>query len=258
MIAVLGTKGMLMAVWAFRRILRVAAATKCIAILLARPARRTEEGPRFLLLTEGDTFEQAFAAFADSESGARLLRDRPDSIGALRDRKSLSRLAPGTLGRSYLDFMTAHAIDETLYLKGATAAGQAHGEDRARGWFRVRVEAAHDLRHVLTGYGIDTLGEICLVAYRYGQTRHAGTAFMMAMGSMSLAISGPRGAIASVREALRLGRSARLLDLLPWEDMLDQPLATARRAVGIVPPERYLSVVRATAPADPDRLPVAA
>ena len=64
----------------------------------------------------------------------------------------------------------AGEIDEELYLDGVIEAGQRFERDPARAWFRTRVEAGHDMRHVLTGYGIDPLGETCLMAFRFSQT----------------------------------------------------------------------------------------
>jgi Coenzyme Q (ubiquinone) biosynthesis protein Coq4 len=166
----------------------------------------------------------------------------------LRDRARLQALPPGSLGRSYHDFMTAGEIDEDLYLDGAIEAGQRFECDPGRAWFRTRVEAGHDMRHVLTGYGIDPLGETCLMAFRFGQTRHAGTFVIAAFGLVVLAFRRQSRLMPAMREAFRRGRTARLLDLLPWEVALQRPLVELRREFGIETPRCYQSHVRAIAP----------
>ena len=143
----------------------------------------------------------------------------------------------------------AGEIDEDLYLDGAIKAGQRFERDPARGWFRTRVEAAHDLRHVLTGYGIDPLGETCLMAFRFGQTRHFGTFVIAAYGFVMLAFLRQSRLVPAMREAYWHGRTARLLDLLPWEEALERPLVELQREFGIKTPRHYyLSLPRVIAP----------
>jgi ubiquinone biosynthesis protein COQ4 len=208
-------------------------------IMMVRPSRRSHYGQQFLYKTEGGTFERSFAAFGAIDEGRRLLNRRPDSVAMLRDRARLRALPPGSLGRNYLDFMTAGEIDEDLYLDGAIEAGQRFERDPGRAWFRTRVEAGHDMRHVLTDYGIDPLGETCLMAFRFGQTRHTGTFIIAAMGYLVLAFRREPRLTPAMREAYRRGRAARLVDLLPWEVALEKPLVELQREFGIEKPRYY-------------------
>jgi ubiquinone biosynthesis protein COQ4 len=209
------------------------------AILVVRPSRRSHYGQQFLYKTEGSTFERSFAAFGASADGRRLLIERPDSVTMLRNRARLRALPRGSLGRSYYDFMTMGEIDEDLYLGGAIEAGQRFERDPSRAWFRTRVEAGHDMRHVLTGYGIDPLGETCLMAFRFGQTRHIGTFVIAAFGFVVLAFHRQPRLMSAMREAYRRGRAARLLDLLQWEVSLGRPLVQIQREFGIEKPRCY-------------------
>jgi ubiquinone biosynthesis protein COQ4 len=230
------------------RLWGAALAIAYFAMLIVRPSRRSHYGQQFLYKTEGGTFERGFAGFSAFADGRRLLVQRPDSVGMLRDRARLQALSPGSLGRRYRDFMMAGEIDEDLYLDGAIEAGQRFDRDPARAWFRTRVEAAHDMRHVLTGYGIDPLGETCLMAFRFGQTRHAGTFVIAAFGFVMLAFRRQSRLVPAMREAYRHGRTARLLDLLLWEEALERPVVELQRKFGIKTPRCYLSQVRVIAP----------
>jgi ubiquinone biosynthesis protein COQ4 len=233
---------------AVSRLWDVALAIVYFAMLMVRPDLRSHYGQQFLYKTEGGTFERSFAALGASAGGRRLLVQKPDSVAMLRDRERLRALSPGSLGRSYQDFMMAGEIDEGLYLDGAIEAGQRFERDPARAWFRTRVEAGHDMRHVLTGYGIDPLGETCLMAFRFGQTGHVGTFVIAAFGFVVLGFRRQSLLLPAMLEAYRHGRSARLIDMLLWEEALERPLVELRREFGIRSPCCYLSNGRAVAP----------
>src|SRR5665213_890150 len=217
-------------------------ATQAIAyflILSVRRNRRVHYAQQFLYKTEGGTFERNFAAFSATIDGRRLHHQRPDSIAMLRDRAGLQALPPNSLGRSYYDFMMAAQIDEDLYLAGAIEAGQRLARDPGRAWFRTRIEASHDMRHVLTGYGIDLFGETCLLAFRFGQTCHVGIFVFAALALPILAFRRQRRLMPAVHEAYRRGRAAKLLDLLPWEVALERPLVEIQWEFGLEPTRCY-------------------
>jgi ubiquinone biosynthesis protein COQ4 len=222
-----------------KRLVDVAQACAYFLILAVRPSRRSHYGQQFLYKTEGETFERAFASFERTRLGPTLLAERPDSVALLRTRDRLAAQPEGSLGRSYAEFMIGAGIDEDLYLAGAIEAGERFERDPRRRWFRTRVEAGHDLRHVLTDYGIDPLGETCLMAFRFGQTRHVGALVIATLGFVVLSARRQRGVAAAMREAYRRGRAALLLDLLPWEMLLGRPLAIVRREARLQPPRCY-------------------
>lgn len=224
-------------------------------ILVARPSRRPHFGQQFLQKTEGETFERSFAAFQSCAVGHRLIATRPDSIAILRDGARLRGMTDGSLGRTYQEFMAAGALDEDLYLDGAIEAGRRFERDPGRAWFRTRVEAGHDMRHVLTGYGIDPLGESCLMAFRFGQTGHRGAFVIAALGFVVLAFRRQERLVPAMREAVARGRQARLLDLLAWEEALDRPLGAIQHEFGIEPPRHY-GAGHAMSVANPPRIDI--
>ena len=54
------------------------------------------------LQDRGRDVRASFAGFRAFADGRRLLVQRPDSVGMLRDRAALQALSPGSLGRKYL------------------------------------------------------------------------------------------------------------------------------------------------------------
>jgi ubiquinone biosynthesis protein COQ4 len=223
---------------------RWAVAAKSFILLIACNVcveRRTAHGMRFLLITEGNTFERSLAAFRATVAGQDLLKQRPDLRALCRDRAALQKCPPGSLGHLYAEFMTVHGLEEELYFGVAIEQGREFADDAAREWFHIRMDASHDVRHVLTGYGPDVLGEICLVSFRFAQTRHAGILAILLLGLLNLMFTSRAAVIGPVLEAYQRGRRAELLDLLPWENGLAQSLASHRAALGISPPTRYPS-----------------
>jgi ubiquinone biosynthesis protein COQ4 len=177
---------------------------------------------------------KAFQRFAASPAGAAVLRERRVLLDRLSDRGALCRLTPGSLGRAYADFMQS----ENLSADGLVQASQDWENDPVPAdvkLFRERIRDAHDLTHVLTGYGRDPLGELCLLTFMYRQTRNLGQALIVAMSWPRL----PKRARRAVRQAWRNGNKARAFQCLDFEALLERPLADIRGELGIADPTEY-------------------
>lgn len=180
---------------------------------------------------------KAFCRFRQSPTGAAVLRDRRVLLSSLTDRAALAALAQGTMGRAYFDFME----EEKLSADGLVQASQDWEQDPVppdMALYRERMRDAHDLTHVLTGYGRDPLGELCLLAFNYAHSRNLGMALIVAMSWPQL----PKTARAAVREAWRNGKKARWIQDMDWEAMLARPLEQSRRDAGIADPGLYRAI----------------
>lgn len=190
--------------------------------------------------TEGRSGQRAFARFQASETGADLLVRR-SSLRALLggDRRALAALPPGTLGHTFHEFMAAHGSStEAMAELGQAGAERPMAADEK--WFADRMNTLHDVRHVVAGYGQEPLGELCLLAFRYAQSRHPGMAFFaLAWGLRTAREQRHEPVISAVLEGYRRGRTAVWLDDLDWEHMLPQPLALIRAGLGLAPPAVY-------------------
>jgi ubiquinone biosynthesis protein Coq4 len=110
----------------------------------------------------------------------------------------------------------------------------------AERWFVARVHAMHDLRHVVTGYGVDRFGELCLLAFRTAQHPHPGMRFLCRFGVWKVSRDLPGVPVQSaVREATARGRAAAWLDAAPWETLLPIGLAETQRRLGVQAPAIY-------------------
>ena len=87
----------------------------------------------------------------------------------------------------------------------------------------------HDLLHVVTGYGRDPLGEACLTAFSYAQTKLKGFAVIAVFAARRIARARPGQPVwRAVFEGYRHGRSAGWLPGADWEVLLTQPVKAVR------------------------------
>ena len=128
----------------------------------------------------GRTRTKVFDRFVRTESGQRLLTTRPNLLAQLTDRESLLALPPGTLGRTYGEFMSREQISADG-LVDASEDWLREDLPAERRWFADRLRDTHDLWHVVTGYGRDLIGEASLLAFTYAQTGNPGIGFIVAV-----------------------------------------------------------------------------
>lgn len=218
---------------------RWSAAAKSFFLMVASKRQRISEGMRFLFATEGEAFERTFSAFRELAIGRELLQQRPNLSALYASLATLGTCPPGSFGQWYAWFMRDFGLTEEPYLSIAAEQAAPFADDPERAWFHLRFDLSHDIRHVLTGYGPDLLGEICLLSFRFAQIRHRGILVLIFLGFINLIFARRGPVIAPLFEAYRRGRRARLLDLLAWENVFAEPLAVHRAALGLAAPRHY-------------------
>lgn len=206
--------------------------------LIADP-ERTEQVFELIQAMSGRSRERAFRRFGRQPEGRALLAERPSLLEVLCDRERLRKLPEGSLGRAYLEFMEQDKLSAGALLEASqkiNAQGQRVVDPDQR-WFSERLRDAHDLWHVLTGYGRDNAGEAAVLAFSYAQTRTRGIGLIVLVAAWR----GPKDwSCHWQRYLLRAGwrgLRARPLSSARWEDLLGQPLAEVRRRLRIEDPE---------------------
>jgi len=217
----------------------------------------------FLLMdaVRGKTTVRQFARFRQTETGRAVLAERRQLLDWLSDRESLAALPAGTLGRSYYEFMAAENLSaEGLVEVSGLRETLPPGDDITL--FRERSREMHDLLHVVTGYGRDGLGEVCLTAFSFAQTGLKGFAVIAAVGSHRISRKHAGHAVRrAVLEGYRRGRRAQWLVAADWENLLAEPVEAIRARFGVVPPTCYskvLAAIRAERAANTRPVPAAA
>ncbi len=220
--------------------LRPLQAMRAVRQLIANP----EDTRQVFVVVEamrGRSGLKMFQRFAASPTGRAILADRRRLLDVLEDQAALARLPEGSLGRAYLAFMQA----ENLSAAGLVEASEVVDRSAVTAdglVLRERMRDMHDLTHVVTGYGRDPLGELCLLAFMFRHNRNLGTALIALMASAKFPKGLRRRLWAALIEGFRHGGRARWIPELDWEALLDRPLADLRRDLNVPTPTRYLEM----------------
>jgi ubiquinone biosynthesis protein COQ4 len=193
----------------------------------------------------GRSGARVFERFRKSTTGKTILAEKRSLLSVLSDRVLLAALPAGTLGHCYHDFMA----EEDLTADGLVEASRAvarTGISNDQQLFRERNRDQHDLHHVSTGYGRDGLGEVCVLAFGYAQTRNRGIGAIAFFGMIKIARALPGQPVrAAVLQAYRNGRAASPLYEQDWEALLPEGLDEVRQRLNIKEPTVYRQIVTA-------------
>jgi ubiquinone biosynthesis protein COQ4 len=197
----------------------------------------------------GNATAKNYRRLLTTRTGGRIAYERVELAERLMDGAWLDSFTAGTVGAAYREFVRS----ENLSAEGLAEISRrrtAQFEQRhPHAWFGRRNRDAHDIWHILSGYHRDGLGEACLVAFSYAQTRSLGWA-LIAIGAALRSRRGPkRPYVRAIWQGYRRGKAARWLPGEDYEQLMAEPLDAARRRLNITPPTIYLSIP----PAERDR-----
>jgi ubiquinone biosynthesis protein COQ4 len=212
-------------------------AWRAIRKLVADPAD-TAQVFTIVRAMSGPSLRNGYRRFQASSWGRRVIEEEIDLLETLRDRAALRAAPAGSLAKAYLGFVES----ENLSADGLVQASETEEErwdDPGIERYGKRLRDQHDLWHALTGYGRDELGELCLLAFTYAQTRNRGLGLIVLVGAYKLQKALGRGVVRAALRAYRDGRRARWLPDQPWERLLHEPLDAVRANLGIREPIPY-------------------
>jgi ubiquinone biosynthesis protein COQ4 len=215
-------------------------ALQAIRRLIADP-ERTHEVFTIIRALSGPALQKGFERFAATETGQKVLREKADLLDTLQNHQHLQSLPADSLGRHYLHFVTTENLSagELVEASGTAEIDQLEG-DLAR--FATRQRDMHDLWHVLTGYGRDTLGELCLLSFTYAQTKNRGVGFICFVGAQKLRKEYGHGVYRAAWQAYKDGKKAAWLPAQDWEALLAMPIDELRQRLDIRQPRDYVSL----------------
>lgn len=190
----------------------------------------------------GSSIERGYRRFAKLPVGQRILSRPGELLDTLRDRDSLRALPAGSLGRAYLSFVESENLSADGLVE-ASEQGEERWESADKERYGKRLRDQHDLWHTVTGYGRDELGELCLLAFTYAQTRNRGIGFIVLVGAFKMREVFGRGVFRAVRRGYRDGRRAAWLPGQEWEALLARPLDEVRQELGIEEPVPYRALL---------------
>jgi ubiquinone biosynthesis protein COQ4 len=209
--------------------------------LLADP-QATGEVFRIIEALKGGSLARAITRLAATPQGQAMLQEQPSLLPVLGDRRTLAALPEGSLGRAYFAFVEQQQLSADGLVAASEEAPRGEHLDAEEHWMGNRLRDIHDLQHVLTGYGRDELGELCLLSFMTTQTRNRGISFIVFMGRRRYRQALPELPVDElVREGGDIARVAAWLPGVRWEQRLGEPLEQLRRELGLRPPTHYLA-----------------
>jgi ubiquinone biosynthesis protein COQ4 len=190
----------------------------------------------------GASTAKGYHRLLETAQGGRIAHERVEFATRLMDDAWLDSLPAGSVGAAYRDFirverLSAEGLAE-ISRQGAKAIEEAH----PYAWFGRRTRDVHDIWHILSGYHRDGLGEACLVAFSYAQTRGLGWA-LIAVGAAIRSRKAPHYPyVKAIWQGYKRGKAARWLLGEDYERLMAEPLEAARRRLGITPATIYNSI----------------
>ncbi|MGA0605044.1 Coq4 family protein [Phenylobacterium sp. VNQ135] len=189
----------------------------------------------------GASTAKGYQRLLTTVEGGRIAYEREEFAQKLMDDAWLDSLPEGSVGAAYRNFIRSENLSaEGLAMvsrEGAGAIEDAH----PYAWFGRRTRDVHDIWHILSGYHRDGLGEACLVAFSYAQTKGLGWA-LIALGAISRTRGGKYPYVRAILQGYRRGRAAKWLLGEDYERLMAEPLEAARKRLGITPATIYDSI----------------
>jgi len=180
--------------------------------------------------------------YLSSPAGKANIVREPFLPAILDDHEALRRTPPGSFAHAYCDFMEREGLSAQGLVDefAKFAKGKPKFEDQFA-WYLHRLRDCHDLLHILTGYGRDSLGEACVLAFTYSQQPSPGHLFIgyMAALNMKKTVKSNAPVLRAVREGQRLGKACPRLCEQSITELLPLPLEEVRRRLNITPPRHY-------------------
>lgn len=204
----------------------------------------TEQVFEIMRALSGRAIPKGYARLLRSVEGGRIAYRRTELAPLLDDRAALRPLPEGSVGRAYLAFVESQQLSAAgLAEESRKVADTSIDAEHPLTWYARRLRDIHDLWHVLSGYHRDALGEACLVAFSYAQTKSLGFAFIALAGGREIKRALPdQPVFKAIWEAYQHGKRAAWLPGEDYEALLAEPLDAARARLRIEPPATYRSI----------------
>ncbi|HWA31811.1 MAG TPA: Coq4 family protein [Rhizomicrobium sp.] len=216
-------------------------AFRAMRLLLGNPAD-TVQVFRVMKALNSGTAARNYRRLIETPEGGRVAYKRDELVGKLTNREWLAQFAPGTVGAAYRAFLARTGFSaDGLEAVSKEVERDDRDEQTPFAWMGRRERDLHDIWHTLTGYPADDpLGELCLVAFSYAQSRGLGWAFIALMGSLkSLTEPHARDVLRAVWEGYRHGRESAWLHNEDIDALFAEQIDAARKRLNIRRPLAY-------------------
>jgi ubiquinone biosynthesis protein COQ4 len=205
------------------RLGRLFAGLRAFRKLISNPADPLQ-GPIFQMCAEHSLLRKLTRGIRRHREGQRLLAERPRLNAQTVSLATMSELPPESLGREYAAYFDANGI--TPFEPPALPIETDHE------YVATRLREAHDVFHVVTGYGTDEIGELELQWFNRGNLGHGPLPLIMILAfffqGRAKKYGGMWTVLKRVRAAYRRGKRSRALASVIWEDYWRMPASDVR------------------------------
>lgn len=218
-------------------------ALRAMSILL-KDKEDTQQVFEIMRALSGQSVPNGYKRLLQTPSGGAIAYRREELAPIFSDTAYLASMPQGSVGAAYHHFTTSENISaQGLVEESRKGIDEDIDRQHPFAWYGRRMRDIHDFWHVLTGYGRDALGEACVVAFSYAQTRSLGFGFIAIAGALKIKKEVPnQPVLKAVWQAYRNGRKARWLPAEDYIKLLSEPLADARERLNIQRPTAYEAI----------------
>jgi len=167
-----------------------------------------------------DTYAKRAEMLRQTPRGRKLLEERKTVPGEGLSLEDLSNMPEGTLGHAFASYFEDNGIEPFSYEYPVLSDGE---------FLYKRYRETHDIHHILTGYGIDPLGEIELQAYYWSNLglRHAAIISLVSLpyAIVQDGIGGLETYVKRIRAAFRRGKASPNILAIEFEGLWETPVS---------------------------------
>jgi ubiquinone biosynthesis protein COQ4 len=190
----------------------------------------------------GASTAKGYQRLLTTPQGGRIAYERQEFARLLMDDAWLDSLPEGSVGAAYRAFIRAEQLSAEGLAEISRQGAATIDEPHPHAWFGRRTRDVHDIWHILTGYHRDGLGEACLVAFSYAQTRGLGWALIGAGAAWRARRGRDHPYVRAIWQGYQRGKACAWLLGQDYERLMAEPLEAARRRLGLTPPTIYDSI----------------
>ncbi len=181
----------------------------------------------------GSSTAKGYLRLLKTRDGGRMAYERLEFTRLLMDDAWLDSLPEGSVGAAYRTFIRSEQISADGLVEISRQSAPAVDEQHPYAWMGRRTRDVHDIWHILSGYHRDGLGEACLVAFSFAQTKGLGWA-LIAVGAASRARKAKTYPyVKAIWQGYQRGKAATWLLGEDYERLMAEPLESARRRLNI-------------------------
>lgn len=211
---------------------------------LFREKEDTTAAHRFAMALDGRTMEGHFRAFEAQYLNGRQSSRLARLLETLVDIEALRGLRANSLGAAYALYMDRNNlnfpafVDECVRMHDGYYSSSQTSEAQ-KSWFMMN-NVCHDFFHVVGGYDIDALGELCVQSFFAAQSGSRAANLLSRIGAVAATFAAPdTQARKMVAHAFQQGLVAENFALVDWAGMLDRALCDVREELKVAQNELY-------------------